>query len=246
MKINADILRYLSGEELSTGLKIEMSREKYPVVSREAHITDLVRNKKVIHVGCSDHINIIKDKIRNKLWLHKLITDSAEECIGIDIDRESIDYIRTELGYRNVICGDILTDKFDSLSNQKWDYVVFGEIIEHLDNPVTFLKTFKERFGENIERFIITAPGIYNKQHFRNMMKYKEIINSDHRFSFTPYTISKVIVSAGYVPEKILYANLIKLTFAELVIRKLKYIFHLPVKYPFFYFKSIIITGTLN
>ena len=42
------------------------------------------------------------------------------------------------------------------------------------------------------------------------MMNYLEIINSDHRFWFTPYTITKVLVSAGYNPEKITYSNLQK------------------------------------
>ena len=44
--------------------------------------------------------------------LHKLITDNARNCIGIDIDRESIDYVKKETGYDNVVCGNILTDEF--------------------------------------------------------------------------------------------------------------------------------------
>ena len=98
----------------------------------------------------------------------------------------------------------------------------FGEIIEHLDNPVNFLKAFKEKYGNNVERFIITVPSIYNTHQFTNMMNYKEIINSDHRFWFTPYTISKVLASAGYKPEKITYANLQSLTIPQLILRKIK------------------------
>ena len=243
MKLEPEILKYLKGENLSTGLTVELSKTKYEIIPREAKIVEIIRNKDVIHVGCSDHIQVINDKIKNNIWLHKLITDNARRCIGIDIDRNSIEYIRKELHYTNVYSGDVLKDPFDIISEKHWDYVVFGEIIEHLDNPVDFLKRFRNRFGNSISRFVITVPGIYNLFHYRKMLDYTETTNSDHRFAFTPYTINKVIVSAGYLPESIFYANLIKLTIPELVFRKIKYILHIPVKYPFYYFKSIIVTG---
>ncbi|HOO99535.1 MAG TPA: class I SAM-dependent methyltransferase [Bacteroidales bacterium] len=246
MKIEEGIIRYLRGDIIDTGLKVQIRRDKYPIISREAQITEIVKNKSVIHVGCSDHIQIIDNKIKNDKWLHKLITDNSSDCIGIDIDRESIEYIRNKLGYKNVYHGNILSDDLMPVKSRKWDYVVFGEIIEHLDNPVDFLEVFKEKYGDYVSRFVITVPNIYNKHHFRDMLGYIENINTDHRFSFTPYTINKVIFAAGYIPEKMYYANLIKLNFTGLVLRKLKYILHLPVKYPYFYFNSIIVTGSVN
>jgi hypothetical protein len=78
------------------------------------------------------------------------------------------------------------------------------------------------------------------------MMNYLEIINSDHRFWFTPYTIAKVLVSAGYNPEKITYANLQSLSIGELILRKIKRIAGFKVEYPFYYFNTIIITGNIN
>jgi len=245
MKIEEGIIKYLKGEILDTGLKVPIRKDKYAIISRESQITNIIKNKSVIHLGCSDHIQIIKSKIKDNKWLHKLLTDNAADCIGIDIDRESVGYLRNELGYKNVYHGNILSDIIKPVTERKWDYVVFGEIVEHLDNPVDFLKVFKEKYGEYVTNFIITVPNIYNIHHYKNMLKYVENINTDHRFSFTPYTINKVIVAAGYNPEEVYYANLIKLSFIELVVRKLKYILHLPVKYPYFYFNSIIVTGSV-
>jgi len=245
MKIEEGILKYLRGEILDTGLKVQIRRNKYPVISRESQIINIIKNKSVIHLGCSDHIQIINSKIKDNKWLHKLITDNAADCIGIDIDRESVEYLRNELGYKNVYHGNVLSEIIKPVTEKKWDYVVFGEIVEHLDNPVDFLKVFKEKYGKYVSNFIITVPNIYNRHHFKNMLNYVENINTDHRFSFTPYTINRVIVAAGYRPEEVYYANLIKLGFTELVVRKLKYILHLPVKYPYFYFNSIIVTGSV-
>jgi hypothetical protein len=246
MKLEPRILSYLKGDAFQTSLFVDIGKSKHRIISREAVITEMIRNKNVIHIGCSDHIPVIKQKISNNTWLHKLITDNAKKCIGIDIDLESIVFIKKETGFQNVFHGDILTDNFESINGKNWDYVVFGEIVEHLDNPVNFLKVFKERHGDKVSKFIITVPSIYNLHQFRNMINYLEIINSDHRFWFTPYTISKVLVSDGYNPEKIDYANLQSLTIPELIIRKIKRMARLKVEYPFYYFNTIIITGNIN
>jgi hypothetical protein len=246
MKFDPQIVKYLTGESFQTSLTVDIEKTKYEIIPRETAITELIKNRNVIHIGCSDHIQVINEKIRTNTWLHKLITDNSKNCIGVDIDRESIGYIRNNLGYTNVFQGDILTDSFDVFKQNGWDYVVFGEIMEHIDNPVNFLKVFKSRFGENVERFIITVPSIYNKRQFSNMLRYKEIINSDHRFWFTPYTISKIVAEAGYKPENITFSNLQKLTIPELIIRKLKRLAGIKVKYPFYFFNTIIITGKIS
>lgn len=246
MKLDPEVLKFLNGDSFQTSLTLEIGKTKHDIITREAVITAMIKGKNVIHIGCSDHIQVINEKIKSNTWLHKLITDNARNTIGIDINRESIEFIKTQLGYPNVFQGDITADTFDNIKSEKWDYAVFGELIEHLDNPVNFLQTFREKYGENVDRFIITVPSIYNRRQFRNMLNYKEIINSDHRFWFTPYTISKVLASSGYKPEKITYSNLVTLSVPELITRKLRQIAGINVKYPFYYFNTIIISGRIN
>jgi len=246
MKIEPAVLKYLNGESFQNSLNVDIGKTKHSIISRESAITEIIKNKDVIHIGCSDHIQIIDEKIKNNKWLHKLITYNAKSCIGIDIDKESIEFIKNKLGYTNVFHGDILNDDFDNITSKNWDYVVLGEIVEHLDNPVNFLKVLKMKYGKNISKFIITVPNIYNKRQFINMMNYREVINSDHRFWFTPYTITKLLVSAGYTPELISYANLQSLNTRELIARKIKRLAGIEIKYPFYYFNTIIITGNIS
>jgi hypothetical protein len=246
MKIEPNVLKYLKGEVFQSSLNVEISKEKHRMISRESAITEIIRNTNVIHIGCSDHKEIINDKIKNNIWLHKLITENSKRCIGIDIDKESIEFIKNELGYQNVFYGNILTNDFRNITENNWDYAVFGEIVEHLDNPVHFLKVFKEKYGKNVSRFIITVPTVYNKRQFANMMNYREVINSDHRFWFTPYTISKVLVSASYNPDKIIYSNLQSLSIPDLVKRKIRKILGMKIEYAFYYFSTMIISGNIN
>jgi hypothetical protein len=246
MKIDPAIIKYLKGDDFQTSLTVDIGKTEHQIISREDAITEIIKDKNVIHIGCSDHIQIINEKIKSNKWLHKLITDNSKNCIGIDIDKESIEFIKKNLGYTNVFHGDVLTDDFEVITASNWDYAVLGEIVEHLDNPVDFLKGFKAKYGKNVSKFIITVPNIYNRRQFSNMMNYREVINSDHRFWFTPYTISKVLVSAGYTPEKVSYANLQSLSIKELIIRKIKRLAGMNVKYPFYYFNTIIITGNIS
>jgi len=246
MKYEKEILEYLKGEKFSNNFVVTLEHSKLDIKTREDILVNLIKDKDVIHIGCSDHIQLICEKIASNKWLHKLITENAKSCIGIDTDQESIEFLTQKLNYKNVFYGDVISDSFETITDSQWDYVVFGEMIEHLDNPVDFLISFREKYHKNIKKFIITVPNIYCKRNLKNMLKYEEIINSDHRYWFTPYTISKLIVKAGYRPEELSYANLIRLDPSGLIIRKLKRLLGIPVKYPFYYFYSLIITGTLN
>lgn len=245
MQFNKEIYAHLNGDQFSSTLGVDLRREKYPATSREEKILEITRGTSVIHVGCTDHLEIIDKKIKGGNWLHKLLTEQCSNCFGIDLNKESIDYLINDLGYKNVQSGNILTDTFPTIETQKWDFALFGEIVEHLDNPVEFLNTFKEKYQKSVKRFIITVPNILNRAHFKEMLHYRELINSDHRFWFTPYTISKVIAESGMTPEHIYYANRIELSQKELIGRKLKQAIKAPVHYPFYYFNSLIVTGTL-
>ena len=245
MKIDSDLIKYLKGDIFSNTQSFQIRRERHPDRSREAAIIEIIKGHSVIHVGCADHLPLIEEKIRTNRWLHKLITDASSGCIGIDIDKEAITYIRDKLGIKNVIPGDILNDNLDEINREKWDYVVFGEIIEHLDNPVEFLRIFKNKYGDTVKKFIITVPSIFNLSQIRNIRKYREVINTDHRFWFTPYTILKVLVRSGYSPEKILYSNRVKLSLPALMIRKIRIISGCRVNYPYYYFNTMVVTGNV-
>lgn len=246
MIINERLLSFLKGEDFGTGLVAEYSKTRYEPLTREALIVKAVEGKKVIHAGCSDHIPVIREKINTNSWLHKLLTDKTSKCIGIDIDSKSIEFLKTELGYTNVYCADFAKDDISMIREDSWDYVVFGEIIEHIDNPVSFLNEFRNRYRTNVSRFIVSVPNILNINRYRNMFRYREVINSDHRFWFTSYTICRILAAAGYEPEQILFAGLCKLNLFEKIVRKIEQFTGIRPGYPYFYFNNIIVQGRIS
>lgn len=245
MKQGPDLTPYLNGEKFSKNLTLDIEPRVLEGRRREDVIADIIRNRSVLHIGCTDHIPLIREKIESGKWLHKIITENSARCLGVDIDRQSVEYVRTEIGFSNVVAGDVTKDEIKEIYESSWDYVVFGEIIEHLDNPVGFLRDFRERYGNLVKQFIITVPNVFTAVNYRNMYKYREEINSDHRFWFSPYTILRILIAAGYNPQAITYAGMGPLGIRKLITRKLFRLAGQKYHYPFYYFKSIVVTGTL-
>ena len=245
MKIDTTVLDHLMGKSFSNSFVIRLPEERITPRSREDAIVSKISGSSVIHMGCADHIDLIDKKIASGKWLHKLITESASKSIGIDNNVEATEYIR-KLGFDNVLTADIMSNEVSEVSANNWDWVVFGELLEHIGNPVEFLSTFRVKYGHRVNKFLISVPSVYTSAQFRNMKKYSEVINSDHRFWFTPYTICRVLTDAGYAPDEVSFTNLQSLNLTQLTLRKLLKITGVVKRYPFWFYNTIIVTGTLN
>lgn len=187
-------------------------------------MVELLKGKSVIHLGCADHVEYIEQKVREDVWFHKLITDISSECIGIDIDQDAIDLIHKRYAGKkyaeNIYMADITTD-FLKEHNLKAEYLLMGEILEHVDNPVQFLKEIVEKNKGYIKKIIITVPNMYSI-HTRIFSWFNiERINTDHRYWFSPITIWKVATRAGLkvesielvsasIPKKVCLKNILK------------------------------------
>jgi len=239
-------LKYLSGELFDSSYHFIINEQFYSI-DRISNIIKIIKGKRIIHVGCVDHVNLIETKIKNNNYFHKLLTDNAKHCIGVDINKPGIDLLKSKYNFDNVYYLDLINENLDIIDNEKWDYILLGEILEHVDNPVNFLKTIKEKYKKNIDKIIITVPNALNLNTYRNAKKFKsENINSDHRYWFTPYTILKVLYQAEIIPLETIFAGRIKLNTTELLKKRLlSSILKINIKYPFYYFNTIITIGKL-
>lgn len=207
MIFDDDVNCYINGDAFSNGLKIKISNSGEPVKDRFQLIESLCKDKKVIHLGCVDHLPLIHKKIEQNIWLHARLCNCASRCLGIDINREGIEYIKNKLGYEDVICADIVDESIDEIKNDSWDYLVLGEILEHVDNPCFFLNRIRENYSTNIDRLIITVPNAFSWQNITYTFNHVECINTDHRYWFTPYTLAKIVYQAGMKWEQFFFCQ---------------------------------------
>ena len=137
MKISSIAQPYISGAEFSDGFFFDIKQDK--VYDRLEVLDKMVAGKSVLHVGCVDH-PLSSERIRSDRWLHGRLTKKASRCLGIDVNREGLEFMSRELGVKNTCYADLTDpDLVADIQDYEWDYVVFGEILEHIDNPVDFL-----------------------------------------------------------------------------------------------------------
>ncbi|MCK5077139.1 MAG: hypothetical protein KAR38_12220 [Calditrichia bacterium] len=247
------VIDYLSGKTEAPGLAFDISfLSKKPPVKRIDTILEITKGKKVIHLGCADHRYIIDTKIQKNRHLHTLLINNCSKCLGIDIDNEAINYLKAHYKMGNLLELDIMTsdlNNYKEISSVQWDYLILGEILEHTDNPVAFLKSIKEKFHKYVENILITVPNAYGQGTVKRYYKKTiETLNSDHRYWFTPYTLIKVMYRSGIIFKKLMMAdihykskirkNLIKLMMALGIRESSLYKTHTS--------KTLIVTGKLR
>jgi hypothetical protein len=137
-----------------------------------------------------------------------LVTEHSSYTLGVDVDGHAVHEASRLSNLQNMIVGDITAaETTPEISEQKFDIALFGEVVEHIPNPGDFLKSFRQNYGRNFDKVIITVPNAFRGGNIKNILVNAETINSDHRFFFTPYTLSKIVVDAGYRPESVRMAS---------------------------------------
>ena len=150
---------------------------------------ELVLNKRVLDVGC-----VGQDKaFTSDEWLHSYIRKHASVCHGVDIEVEQFSEIK-KLGY------EIFIPKELEKLNLKYDIVLISDVIEHVDDPVGFIRYYG-KFLENDGRMILSTP---NSNAIRNFIQIlinnRYSINPQHTCWFCPVSFLEVIDRAGFKP----------------------------------------------
>jgi len=197
MQFSPQDLSYLTGERFSAGYRLRLPHETGAMQERSALLEGLAKDRRIVHVGCLDHVPLIESRIAAGTWLHQRLTRASELCIGVDIDADGIDLVHA-LGFDNVRLCDLVRDPpLPEIVAGHWDYLVLGEVLEHIGNPVEFLAAIREKYASCVDRLVLTVPNAFHLDNLTRTLRNTEQINSDHRFWFTPFTLAKVAQSAG-------------------------------------------------
>lgn len=201
MQLSLEDMAALSGETFISNyhFKPEFDEKDKQYLTRRSILKELCADKNIIHLGCVDHnIEMITEKLKRGKWLHDDLVNVSKRCLGIDLNKTGLDYIEAELGIKDLLCQDIIENDASEILDNEWDYFLIPEVLEHQDNPVWFMSKLREKYAGNVSQFVITVPNAFDLQNQKTIRKNREEINSDHRFWFSPYTLSKVLVKAGF------------------------------------------------
>jgi len=170
-----------------------------PVVDREVEILRLCKDKKVLHIGCADAPYTTQ---RGDYLLHTRLGKVTDRLWGIDLSPEGCSLLG-KLGFNNILEGEISTYT-QELIKENFDIILAGEVIEHTENPGSFLKDIAKVMTSNTVLLLTTVNTPSITSLIFSLMR-KEKVHPDHNYYFSYYTINHFMKKCGLIPSEIYY-----------------------------------------
>jgi len=140
---------------------------------RYKYILPLVKGKNVLNIGAT-HGDI-----------HEKIKEMSKSCLSIDIEPNF---------ERGIIKGDAETFK----TGIKFDIIIAGELIEHLNNPGLFLECCQHNLKKE-GLLILSTPNPYSASNlFNYLFKGKERYCEGHTCFFTKTTLDCLLLRHNF------------------------------------------------
>lgn len=169
---------------------------KVKLVNNQDFYCNLVQGKTVLHIGCTDHKELIDIKMKNHEYLHVKLMEHARIIHGIDINKEAIDYLRT-INITNIYYCDITQPKIPDELLASYDIILIPEVIEHILDLGNFLKSVK-KFMSQKSLLVIGTPNSFRLHNFITAIKGYEEINPDHKYYFSYATLKSLLKEVGF------------------------------------------------
>jgi hypothetical protein len=161
------------------------------VTDRDLYILDTVAGKTLIHLGCVDS-GFTMERYENNSLLHMKLANVCNELYGIDIDSDGIDYLQSK-GIKDIHCYNVVTNGVENgcefIREKKIDYIVVGEVLEHLSNPGSFINSISRLAKWYQSKVIFTVPNAFALFRFRKLLKGIEHVHEDHVCYYSPRTV---------------------------------------------------------
>jgi 2-polyprenyl-3-methyl-5-hydroxy-6-metoxy-1,4-benzoquinol methylase len=161
-------------------------------------LDEISSEDEVLDLGCVHHSaeNESKD-----YWLHKYLCEKARYVLGLDLLEKDVQKLR-RLGY-NVVTGNVENVNL----NKKFDVIVMGELIEHVQNVDVILSNIKLHLKDD-GKLIITTPNTFNIIHFITiLLRGKLKINEEHVAWYDPNTLNSLLKRSGFKISRIKYSK---------------------------------------
>ena len=171
-------------------------------VDRIEFILERCRNLRVLHLGCTDspYTNI---KFGTAGFLQTRICEVASRCVGIDIDKPAITWLKSQ-GLDNLHYCDV-ADVGDLLNTLSFvpEIVIAGEILEHIDNPGLFLKNLTTWMLPDTS-LLLTVPNAFYIRNFFHTFLSREKTHPNHVAFYSHITINRLLMNSEFETDLVI------------------------------------------
>jgi SAM-dependent methyltransferase len=144
-----------------------------------AFMAALAKGKSVLNVGASGGVEgYLPDN--QDIGLHTRLAAAASRLVGIDIDRDSIDYA-ARFGVK------ILEANCETMDlGEKFDLIVLSDVIEHLNAPVNAVSTLAKHLAPGGKMVVTTPNGTASTVVLKGLVRKNPNVYYDHMAVYYP------------------------------------------------------------
>lgn len=169
------------------------------VVNRIEYVTGLARGKRVIHVGFVD-AGYEDMQAETGTWLHEHLAAVASSLVGVDVDEAGVERAEAR-GYEAYVADGRDPDGLAALGLEPAELVIAGEVIEHLDDPGSFLDGLHDLLAPG-GTLVLTTPNASGLLNGFAAMAGAEINHPDHVILFSWRTLTNLLRRHGWEPVR--------------------------------------------
>jgi len=180
-----------------TQLSMTHALPRADVVERIEFLGQRAKGRRVIHVGFVDTGCQSMNESAGA-WLHAHLAEQATSLVGIDLDEAGVKEA-VAAGYEaySLDCRD--QEAVESLHIEPAQVVIAGEVIEHIDDPGSFLRGMHSLVAPG-GQLVITTPNAYGLFNVFASLALREINHPDHVLMFTWRTLTNLASRYGWQP----------------------------------------------
>ncbi len=169
---------------------------KAKLVDRDLFLLDYARGKTVLHIGmggCIDDDDATGEFLEGDLAksFHGKLSAVAGSLDGIDINPMTIEAMRRAVPGNYAVCDVTSADFAASFGDRKFQVVMFGDVIEHLDDVRTALKNLTGVLTED-GVLIVSTVNAYSFDAVLKMMVHYESVHPEHTAYFSYSTLRRL------------------------------------------------------
>jgi hypothetical protein len=164
----------------------------------------LVRDSSVLHLGAvGETCQPVAAKVAAATHsTHARLTRVATGCVGVDIDRAGVEALTERGMFDNLLWGDVLKLRRDDIPLSRIDFVVAGDILEHVSAPGELLDAVRG-LSDPTTRLVLTMPNCLGLPAFLRYLRGRALEGPDHKVSFNVYSLGNLLSHHGWCVESL-------------------------------------------